>query len=99
MEGGEGLNTPYPLYARLHSPDGKRLLVVYAASNADGTRFNALFPLLPQRGESQTIPLREPFSVFFTACERGGNKPSYTIDLFGTAQDAKELRYAGIQIG
>ncbi|GIV16828.1 MAG: hypothetical protein KatS3mg022_2263 [Armatimonadota bacterium] len=98
MEGGEGVNAPYPLYARLHSPDGEQLLAVYAASRADGTRFNALFPLLPQRGESQTIPLREPFSVFFTACERGGSKPSRTVDLFGIAQEPTVLRYACVQL-
>lgn len=99
MEGGEGLNTPYPLYARLHSPDGKRLLVVYAASHADGTRWNGFFPLLPRRGEPQTLPLREPFSVFFTACERGGNSPSRILDLFGIAQEPSVLRYAGIDLG
>lgn len=99
MEGGEGLNTPYPLYARLHSPDGKRLLVVYAASHADGTRFNGFFPLLPRRGEPQTLPLREPFSVFFTACERGGNSPSRILDMFGVAQESRVLRYAGIDLG
>ncbi|MGC8784233.1 MAG: hypothetical protein ACP5RN_07590 [Armatimonadota bacterium] len=98
LEGGEGMRTPHPLYARFHSPDGKRLLVVYAATNTDGTRFNALFPLLPRRGGLQTIPLREPFSVFFTACERGGNEPSRTLDLFGIAQDPKVLQYACIQL-
>lgn len=99
MEGGEGLNTPYPLYARLHSPDGKRLLVVYAASQADGTRFNGFFPLLPRRGEPQILPLREPFSVFFTACERGGNSPSRILDVFGVAQESRVLRYAAIDLG
>ncbi len=98
LEGGEGLNNPRPLYARFHSLDGKRLVVVYAATNTDGTRFNALLPLLPRRGEPQTIPLREPFSVFFTACERGGNKPSHTLDLFGIAQEPEVLRYACVQL-
>ncbi|GIV19369.1 MAG: hypothetical protein KatS3mg023_1120 [Armatimonadota bacterium] len=98
LEGGEGLKTPRPLYARFHSPDGKRLVVVYAATNTDGTRFNALLPLLPRRGEPQMIPLREPFSMFFTACERGGNKPSRTLDLFGIAQKPEVLRYACVQL-
>jgi len=98
MEGGEGLSTPIPRYARFHSPDGRRLLVVYVATEPNGSWFNAVMPLLPQRGDAIRIPLREPFTVFFTACERGGNKPSPLIDMFGIAQDGTVLRYACVQI-
>ena len=98
MEGGEGLNTPHPRYGRFHSPDGTRLLVVFAATEPDGTWFNAVMPLLPQRGEPTRIPLREPFTAFFTACERGGTKPSLLIDLLGIAQNGTVLRYACVRI-
>jgi len=98
MEGGEGLNTPHPRYGRFHSPDGTRLLVVFAATEPDGTWFNAVMPLLPQRGEPTRIPLREPLTVFFTACERGGTKPSLLIDLLGIAQNGTVLRYACVRI-
>ena len=99
MEGGEGRNAPRPVYARFHSPDGKQLLVVYAAFGTDGKLVNAVLPLLPRRRDAQIIPLRTPFSVFFTACERGGNAPSTTLDLFGISQEPTVLRYAGIQLG
>jgi hypothetical protein len=98
MEGGEGLNTPHPRYGRFHSPDGTRLLVVFAATEPDGTWFNAVMPLLPQREEPTRIPLREPLTVFFTACERGGTKPSLLIDLLGIAQNGTVLRYACVRI-
>jgi len=98
MEGGEGLSTPIPCYARFHSPDGRRLFVVYAATEPNGTWFNAVMPLLPQCRDATRIPLQKPFTVFFTACERGGNKPSPLIDLLGIAQDATLLQYACVQI-
>lgn len=98
MEGGEGLPTPRPQYARFHSPDGKRLLAVYSATMPDGTWYNAVLPLLPSHSEPARIPLQQPFTTFFTACERGGSRPSPTIDLFGVAQDSKILRYACVQV-
>lgn len=98
MEGGEGLTTSRPQYARFHSPDGKRLLVVYSATSPDGTWHNAILPLLPQRGEPVSIPLQEPFTTFFTACERGGSPPSPLLDLFGIAHTPTKLRYAQIEI-
>jgi hypothetical protein len=99
MEGGEGLNTPHPHYARFHSPDGRRLLVVYSATEPDGTWFNAVMPLLPQRGEATRIALREPFTAFFTACERGGSRPSRTLDMFGVGKHSGTiLRYAVVRL-
>jgi len=97
MEGGEGLNTPHPRYGRFHSPDGTRLPVVFAATEPDGTWFNAVMPLLPQRGEPTRIPLREPFTAFFTACERGGSRPTKTLDIFGVGvHSPNSLRYAAL---
>jgi hypothetical protein len=99
MEGGEGLSTPHPHYGRFHSPDGRRLLVVYSATEPDGTWFNAVMPLLPQRGEATRIALREPFTAFFTACERGGSRPSRTLDMFGVGTHSGTiLRYAAVRL-
>jgi hypothetical protein len=42
--------------------------------------------------------LKEPFSVFFTAAERGGSKPSWLLDLFGTGKSPTVLRYARISV-
>jgi hypothetical protein len=44
------------------------------------------------------IALREPFSTFFTATERGGSRPSDLLDLFGVGQDAQTLRYARVRL-
>ncbi len=98
MEGGEGLATDVPQYARFHSTNGRRLLVVFAATRPDGTWYNALLPVVPRKGSPQTFPLRQPFRVFFTATERGGSTPSRVIDLFGVAQDGRELRYAQVML-
>lgn len=98
LEGGEGLSTPTPTYARFHSPDGERLLAVVAVSSPDGTMRNVLMPVLPERAEPTPLPLREPFATFFTACERGGTAPSRWLDLFGVARDPQVLRYACVQL-
>jgi hypothetical protein len=44
------------------------------------------------------LKLREPFTTFFTAAERGGNHPSDDLDLFGTGHDSTTLRYAHIRL-
>ncbi len=48
-------------------------------------------------GTPVPVPLKRPFSSFFTATVRGGSSPSNIIDVFG--QDGKnEMRYARIRI-
>jgi len=72
---------------------------VYSATEPDGTWFNAVMPLLPQRGEATRIALREPFTAFFTACERGGSRPSRTLDMFGVGTHSGTiLRYAAVRL-
>ncbi|HUV62444.1 MAG TPA: hypothetical protein VMW24_01030 [Sedimentisphaerales bacterium] len=46
----------------------------------------------------ERIPLKHPFGNFFTNTPRGGSAPSDVIDLFGTADDSPNLRYARIRI-
>jgi hypothetical protein len=48
--------------------------------------------------EEYLLNLKEPFSVFFTAAERGGSKPSWLLDLFGTGKSPTVLRYARISV-
>jgi hypothetical protein len=100
MEGGEGLaGGLWPQWARFHSPDGRRLLVVYArivAAPGGQKRENGILPLLPAAGEPQPLALSEPFTAFFTATERGGSAPSKTLDLFGLGADGTKMRYARV---
>jgi hypothetical protein len=46
----------------------------------------------------QRIDLKHPFHTFFTNTVRGGSMPSDTIDLFGTADDDPNLRYARLRL-
>jgi hypothetical protein len=48
---------------------------------------------------SQTIPLKQPMSFFFTATPRGGSLPSATIDLIGQGGEQRNaIRYARIMM-
>jgi len=49
-------------------------------------------------GVFRTIPLEKPFSSFFTATIRAGNKPSAILDLHGTSPNSNSLRYAAIKL-
>ncbi|MFB3787169.1 MAG: hypothetical protein ACE15F_12460 [bacterium] len=102
MTGGEGLDGPDPRYARWQAtPDGALYVVYTAGIMKHGrpagveTRIQRIFP---RRGDAAAIPLQQPFSVFFTATERGGSKPSRLLDLYGTGPNGNPLRYARIQL-
>jgi hypothetical protein len=101
LEGGEGRDGPVPGNARFHSPGGGRLLAIVFVSGAEGGKAvneNRVLEILPGRGPSRTIPLREPFTTFFTACERGGSAPAPVLDLFGVGRDGESLRYARVRV-
>lgn len=49
-------------------------------------------------GTFRAIPLKTPFSSFFTASVRAGNAPSAILDLHGTSPNSDQLRYAAIKI-
>lgn len=42
------------------------------------------------------IPLRYPFSSFFTATVRGGSEPSFFLDILGTTSEKNTVRYARV---
>lgn len=101
LEGGED-KPQTPRYARFHAtPDGA-LWVVVAVSRRDGDGRalleNRVQSVWPRRGEASVLALREPFSTFFTAAERGGSAPSDRLDLFGVGGDARTLRYARVRL-
>ncbi|MCL2623366.1 MAG: hypothetical protein FWD31_06840, partial [Planctomycetaceae bacterium] len=49
-------------------------------------------------GTFRTLPLKTPFSSFFTASVRAGNAPSVILDLHGTCPNSDQLRYAAVNI-
>jgi len=92
-QGGEGLETPAPSYARFHAtPDGN-LYVVASESGA-----NWIQQIHPTQGEKVAIPFKHPFSTFFTATERGGSDKSNYLDMFGYGPKQNTLRYACVNL-
>ncbi len=80
-------------YARFHLASENRLFVVYNSGNE-----NRILQILPEGDHKPiSIPLKQPFGMFFTAIERGGTAPSNIIDLFGPERD-NSLRYARIKL-
>ena len=99
FKGGEGASSEVPGYARFHVASDGRLFVIYYCSGSDADGNGISENRLLQIGDSKpvTIPLQEPFRMFFTATERGGSAPSDIIDLFGPGHD-QTLRYARIRL-
>jgi hypothetical protein len=93
-----------PRYARFHAAANGKLFVVFSLSGSTpkrgSFRDNRLLQVRPRKGKAAPVPLalREPFTTFFTATERGGSRPSELLDLFGVAQDGQTLRYARVRL-
>ena len=86
------------------TPDN-RLMVVYfvKGTNSDGEPVaeNRLVELSAdgEHGTSVVLPLKQPFSDFFTATVRGGSKTSQVIDMLGIQDGVKNaVPYARIRI-
>ncbi|MDM8005485.1 MAG: hypothetical protein QUV05_04955 [Phycisphaerae bacterium] len=93
-----------PSYARFHVMPGGRLCVVVAGTMTDeagkGT-FGNYVARIGRTGDKMTwllVHLKNPFHTFFTNTPRGGSEPSELLDLFGTASDSLQLRYARIRL-
>jgi len=95
IEAGEGLTGPTPWYARYHSTDGRRAMIVASQAGTNGPE-NVLIETDPEIVRVRRIPLEKPLWSFHTATERGGSSPSDTLDLFGPAADGVSLRYAKV---
>jgi hypothetical protein len=99
-EGTDGLE---PSFARFHVDARETLHVVLAATERrDAQRavgnFVGRLRKAGERPDFRRIDLEHPFGRFFTNASRGGSRPSDLIDLFGTADDAPNLRYARLHL-
>ena len=89
---------------RLHvTPDSRLFAVYHVMANGPDNRVheNHLMELYPDGTQSQpvTLPLKHPFSRFFTATPRAGCAPSYTLDLLGTPTDMEQtIGYVRIRL-
>ncbi len=100
-EGKPGLT---PAYGRFHVLPGGMLCVVVAGTMTDEagkSTFGNYVGWIDRSGNKPafaTVPLKNPFSMFFTNTPRGGSEPSEMLDLFGTASDSLNLRYARVRV-
>ena len=99
--GGEGDFEYSANYGRFHStPDGRLWAVFPGTRKTDSGVVSRLFlmQVFPtiQRDGIVEVELNPLFGTFFTATERGGSQPSWTLDLFG--QFGELLRYAQIEL-
>jgi len=101
-EGGSELK-PGP--GRFHITPENRLFVVYFIEGTDASgksvAENRLLEIIPGGipGTHVVLPLKQPFSSFFTATVRAGSKPSEVLDMFGIAEGTKNaISYARIRL-
>jgi hypothetical protein len=92
-----------PSFGRFHINGVGELYVIAAGTKVEnGQRTSGNFLARIQAGNNKVqfelIELKHPFGNFFTNTPRGGSKPSDIIDIFGTADDSPNLRYARIRI-
>jgi hypothetical protein len=102
-EEGESQLIPGP--ARFHTTPGDRLFVVYFIKGTDASGQQVMENRLVEimsggiPGTPVVIPLKHPFSSFFTATVRAGSKPSEILDLLGTPEGIKnKICYARVRI-
>jgi hypothetical protein len=92
-----------PSFGRFHIDSKGRLYVIAAGTSVEkGQRtygnFLARITNSKDKPKFECIELKHPFGNFFTNTPRGGSQPSDIIDIFGTADDGPNLRYARIRI-
>jgi hypothetical protein len=101
----EGQTGERPGNGRFQVTEEGRLFVVYYVSgtSAEGKDLsgNRVVELLPDgtQSEAVTVPLKRPFTRFYTATWRNGSAPSHVIDIYGSQTDSESaLAYARIRI-
>lgn len=92
-----------PSFGRFHVGSAGALYVIAAGTGIEKSQriFSNYIGRIGAGGEQpafERIELKHPFHNFFTNTPRGGSAPSDVIDLFGTADDGPNLRYARIRI-
>jgi hypothetical protein len=91
-------------FARFHAAENGTLWVVERVSGSrpagSSLQENRVFAIRLEQARLTPIPLalNTPFSTFFTAAERSGNRPSNVLDLFGMGADSETLRYMGVRM-
>ena len=92
--------------ARFHvTPDQRLWVICYVSGTGAGGKSvseNRLFEMLPDgtAGEPVSVPLKQPFTSFFTTTIRGGSPPSDTLDLLGVrAGSGNAISYGRIRLG
>jgi hypothetical protein len=98
----EGRSQEIPGPARFQITPENCLMVVYyvRGTNSAGQSVaeNRLMELSPEGipGAAVTIPLKQPFTSFFTSTVRAGSKPSHVLDMLGTTNEKNTIRYARV---
>lgn len=92
-----------PSFGRFHVGSAGTLYIIAAGTSIEKNQrtFGNFLARIADANEPPTfeqIKLQHPFHSFFTNTLRGGSAPSDVIDLFGTADDNPNLRYARIRI-
>jgi len=99
MKGGEDASPLIPLYGRFHAFEAGEVSVVLSVhgrgENGSQISENRILTLGTDRAPA-TIPFLRPFRMFFTATERGGSRPSRTLDLYGPGEGTA-IRYARVE--
>lgn len=101
FEAREGEATPVASAARFHADPAGRLFVVYFWSGGGVSGENRIAELRGDGvlGTPLTLPLRRPFTSFFTASERAGSRPSRVLDLLGMqAGRSDTITYARVRL-
>jgi len=101
----EGKSNEIPGQGRFHLAPGNRLMVVYFVNgtNAEGNPVaeNRLLEITPDGvpGTPVILPLKHPFSSFFTATVRAGSQPSAILDMLGTIAGVNNsIHYAKVRL-
>jgi hypothetical protein len=101
----EGGRREVPAAARFHVTPDDRLFVFCYFHGRDaagkGVSENRLFQVLAENAAIQPVivPLKRPFSTFFTATPRAGSPPSLCLDLLGQHPDTPlTISYARIRL-
>ncbi len=104
-EAGEGLGSVVPGAGRFQATPDNRLFVVYYAGGTDasgnGVSENRVAAIGPEGdiGPAAPIPLKQPFTSYFTATPRAGSPPSEVLEMLGhRASSGGTISYARVRL-
>jgi hypothetical protein len=100
VEAGEGSSDAVPTAGRFQVTPDHRLFVFYHVRGPRGSE-NRLIEVLPggEPGKAVRVPLRKPFTSFFTATVRAGSPPANTLELLGQREGTSlTISYARIKL-